>query len=100
MINPKFLYICPKDTFQAHGCKHFISAHAIDLPDGSVLVSGEFPDEQRKEGFEKHVTVKSIAQDGETVTADHAALLAHLGVQAGHTAKQVRALAKKIHGLM
>ena len=95
MINPKFLYLCPRDTAIAHG-KHFINSHWIDLPDGSVLLSGEFADEQRKDDFEKNVTVQPLAHDGDTVSEAHAQVLAHLGVKAGHTAKQVRTLAKKV----
>jgi hypothetical protein len=83
----------------AHG-KHFINSHWIDLPDGNVLLSGEFSDEQRKDDFEKNVTVQAVAHEGDTVTEAHAQVLAHFGVKAGQTAKQVRTLAKKIHGLM
>jgi hypothetical protein len=42
----------------------------------------------------------AVAHDGNTVTEAHAQILAHLGVKTGHTAKQVRTLAKKIHNLM
>jgi hypothetical protein len=98
-INPKYLYVCPADVAKAYG-RHFINSHWIDLDGKNVLLSGEFADESRKDLFEKNVTVQAFAHDGDTVTEAHAHVLAHLGVKAGHTAKQVRVLAKKIHPLL
>ncbi len=99
MINPKFLYVCPKDVATIHAARHCSISHWIDLPDGNVLLSAEFLDEQKQTDLENNVTVEPCAHE-ETVSEKHAAQLAHLGVQAGHTAKQIRKLAKKIHGLM
>jgi hypothetical protein len=99
MLNPKFLYLVPRDVVMAQS-HHLLSAHFLDLDNGKVLLSGEFADEQRKDLFEQNVFAEPIAHDGDTVTEAHAQTLAHLGVKAGHTAKQVRALAKKIHPLL
>ena len=46
--------------------------------------------------FEKNFTVQPLAHDGDTVSEAHAEVLAHLELKAGHTAKQVRTLAKKV----
>lgn len=94
MINPKFLYLCPIDVAKANG-KHFVNAHWIEVGN-KVLLSGEFADEHRKNDFERNVTVQAVAHDGETVTVEHAELLAGIGVKQGHTHRQVRALAKAI----
>jgi hypothetical protein len=99
MINPKFLYICPKDVALAHAFRHCTISHCIDLPDGNVLLSAEFLDELKKGDLEKNVTVEPCAED-EPVSNKHAAQLAHLGVKAGHTAKQIRKLAKAVHPLI
>lgn len=100
MINPRYLYIQKKDTANALLMRHASITHSIDLPNGLVLTSAEFHFEDMKDRFEQHDQVQPVAHDGETVTEAHAQVLAHLGVKAGHTAKQVRVLAKKIHGLM
>jgi hypothetical protein len=99
MINPKFLYIVPRDVVMAQS-HHLLSAHFLDLDNGLVLLSSSFADENRKDLFERNVSAQPLAHDGDTVTETHAQTLAHLGVKQGHTAKQVRTLAKKIHGLM
>jgi hypothetical protein len=98
-MNQKFLYVCPRDIAVAHS-RHFITANWIDLPNGSVLLSGEFSDEQRKDLFEQNISVEPCCHDGDTVTQQHAQKLASIGVRMGNTAKQVRTAAKKIHGLM
>lgn len=93
MINPKFLYVCPPEAVKG---KHFVNTHYINLPNGKVLLSSEFADEYYKDDFERNVTVQAVAPDGETVTVEHAELLAGIGVMEGHTHKQVRTLAKAI----
>jgi hypothetical protein len=98
----RYLYILPKDVAFAQTQKHFSAAHWIDLDNGFVLMSGRLhnDDDSHKEAFEKNVSVQQVAHDGDTVTESHAAMLAHLGVKAGHTAKQVRALAKQVFPTM
>lgn len=100
MINPRYLYIHKKDTANALLMRHASITHSIDLPNGLVLTSAEFYFEDVKERFEQHDHVQAVAHDGDTVSDPHAQILAHLGVKAGNTAKQVRALAKKSHPLM
>lgn len=79
--------------------RHASITHSIDLPNGLVLTSAEFHFEDMKDRFEQHDQVQPVAHDGDRVTADHAAILAHLGVKAGHTSKQARTALKKTHGL-
>lgn len=100
MINPKYLYIHPKESARVLLMRHASVTHSIDLPNGLVLTSAEFHFEDLKDRFEQHDQVQPVAHDGDRVTADHAAILSHLGVQAGHTAKQARTALKKTHGLM
>src|SRR5208337_4186961 len=100
MINPKFLYVCPRGIALAHGSRKFSAMHFIDLPDGSALVSGEFHDEISKDQWESHIEVEPVAPDGETVSKKHAQQLAHLGVKSGHRASEIRKLAKQAHKLM
>jgi len=98
-MNSRFLYILPQSSAQALALKHCAITHSIDLPNGNVLMSAEFNFEDQKDAFESY-GVECIAHDGELITESQAAQLAHLGIQVGHTAKQARALAKKIHPLL
>jgi len=98
MIQPKYLYIVPKDVAQAN--IHRLNANWIDLPNGKVLLSAEFNDEPHQDDFHRTASAEPVAHDGELVSEEHVQQLAHLGVKIGHTHKQIRALAKKIHGLM
>ena len=100
MFAPRYLYIHPKESARALLMRHASVTHSIDLPNGLVLTSAEFHFEDQKDRFEQHDRVQPVAHDGELVTESHAQVLAHLGVQAGQTAKQVRTLAKKIHPLL
>jgi hypothetical protein len=100
MFAPRYLYIHKKDTADALLMRHASITHSIDLPNGLVLTSAEFHFEDSKDRFEQFDQVQPDAHDGDTVTEQHARVLAHLGVKTGHTAKQVRTLAKKIHNLM
>ena len=92
-----FLYILNKDCAVAN--HHKLNHHWLELPDGRVLMSAEFVDEAHQTSFEKMATVEPVAQD-EPVSPEHAAVLAHLGVKAGDSLKQVRKSAKKIHPLL
>ncbi|MGB6496349.1 MAG: hypothetical protein WBF09_05085 [Candidatus Acidiferrum sp.] len=96
-MNQKFLYITRKDCAQAN--PHRVNHHWLELPDGRVLMSVEFVDEPHKDAFERTAATEPVAQD-EPISAAHAAILAHLGVQAGDTAKVARKKLKAIHGLL
>lgn len=98
MIQPKYLYIVPQDVAQAN--IHRLNAHWIDLPGGKVLLSAEFNDESHQVDFHKTVSAEPVAHDGELVSDKHAQQLAHLGIKPIHGHKQIRAVVKKIHGLM
>lgn len=90
-------YICPKDiALIAH--KHLANYHFIDLPDGSVLLSGVGNTDQ----FEQHVTVEPLPDlyDPSPIADHHADRLAHLGIQRGHKTVDVRNAARKIVRLM
>ncbi len=99
MPNPKFLYIHPKESARPLLMRHASITHSIDLPNGAVLTTAEFNFDDEKDRFEQYSQVQPVAHDGETATQDHAVILAHLGVKAGHTAKQIRKLAKAVHPL-
>ena len=100
MFAPRYLYIQKKDTANTLFKRHAANSHYIDLPGGLILSSVDFTFEDQKDRFEQHDRVQPVAHDGELVTESHAQVLAHLGVKAGQTAKQVRTLAKKIHPLL
>lgn len=96
-MNQKFLYIVRRDVAQAN--MHRLNHHFIDLPDNQVLMSAEFVDEAHQDSFQKTATVQPVAQD-EPLSAEHAQVLSHLGVQAGQSLKQVRKLVKRAHPLL
>jgi hypothetical protein len=100
MFAPRYLYIQKKDTANTLFKRHAANSHYIDLPGGLIISSVDFTFEDQKDFFEQHDQVQPVAHDGETISEQHANVLAHLGVKAGHTAKQARAALKKTHGLM
>lgn len=97
-MNQKYLYILDRDVALANVSR--INFHGIDLPNGKMLVSAEFMDEAHQESFHQHASCEPVAHDSEAISGHHAKQLEHLGVQTGHSHKQVRALAKKIHPLL
>ena len=90
-------YLCPKDVV-AVAVNHLSTFHYVDLPDGSVLLSGE----GNTDRFEQHVTVEPLPDlyDPTPISQAHATRLAPLGIQPGHRTVDVRSVARKLHKLM
>lgn len=95
----KFFYIVPGDVAVSN-LHRFRNFHYVNLPDGRVLLSGEFHDEQFKQDWERNASALPVAHGGDTVSEEHATVLDHLGVKPGHSHKQLRSLVRKHHPLM
>ena len=91
------LYLCPKDVALI-AVNHLSVYHYVDLPGGSVLLSGE----GNTSKFEQHATVEPLPElfDPSPISNDHANRLASLGVKPGHKVIDVRNAARNFCKLM
>ena len=91
------------DQHVAHGYVHlFHNSFWHDLPSGKVLLSVQFHGDAQQNTFESMPSVGILPHpfDPSPLDETHVAELQHLGINAGHTTKNVRDAIRKINARM
>ena len=93
----KTYYICSKQAMHQNAMKCFKQWHAIDLPDGRVLMAGTIRDENLGVQWSQHSEVEEMPHpmSGDSISLAHHNALKHLGVTPNDsTLKVAKKLAK------
>lgn len=97
----KDYYITPRETLLASASR-LAGFHFIDLDAVNVLSSVTHRSESERDTFESCVTINPLPHmfDSTPLTPAQVTALAGIGVQPGHTTKDVRKLARAISRVM
>lgn len=98
----KTYYICTKAVLHQHGMNCFKQWHAIDLPDGRVLVAVTARDSNLEYQWSQQPDVEEMPHpmSGDSISPAHHNELKHLGVTPNDSTMKVAKKLAKINPMM